>query len=665
MKPLRALTLLPLALVAPALALCQGSDDCANAQVIQVGDSITFDTSTATESGLSNFSFTGPDLFFEFTWPDFEGSSIWIESPDPQAAFDLGIDCIPGSGGFSPIINPINLNNPSYQGITFIVRVGSQSGQPVQGVLNFGEMCSQLPIQPDSFEENDTCPTAVPILPGTYAGVTTKFLDSDFYSITVPSGFRLDVGDLNREGRPVNFQFRDASSCSVISGQNSGAGYRHFRNLGGTSREVVVDASVNDAPGGGCARYEFEVALAPDPCFSVLPDPFEDNDTLATATVLLTGTYSGLSVGSLDPDYYAFDLNPGEAAFVTIDSSEFLFREFYDPTGAPFTGQQCMDNVAVLGNMTSSPGRYTLGVTRAGDPSCAMYDMTVVLTPTTTGCTFPSSDSLEPNAALCCSSFNSVVHQVVLTNGIYPDLTVGTVFSPDTDRYGIFGTGSGDVTVTAEFDPAFGVVNLGSIESTEIGCFVRRLSTTQGGRSTLVMPLGGSVEVWCDPVAGSSCNRYTLTIENSTDSIFGVLATEYCTPSVPNSTGLPARISVSGSGRSAPTFVTSRAALYADQLPPNSFGYFISGPMQGFVPTVANSQGSLCLSGAIGRHVSLIFNAGPAGTAALLQDFAAMPTPAGTVAVPAGMSWNFQAWYRDSNPSVTSNFTNGVNVLLQ
>ena len=34
----------------------------------------------------------------------------------------------------------------------------------------------------------------------------------------------------------------------------------------------------------------------------------------------------------------------------------------------------------------------------------------------------------------------------------------------------------------------------------------------------------------------------------------------------------------------------------------------------------------------------------------------------GTASAMAGDTWNFQAWFRDANPSGTSNFTNGVAV---
>ena len=35
-----------------------------------------------------------------------------------------------------------------------------------------------------------------------------------------------------------------------------------------------------------------------------------------------------------------------------------------------------------------------------------------------------------------------------------------------------------------------------------------------------------------------------------------------------------------------------------------------------------------------------------------------------TIPIP-GQTWNFQAWYRDANPTVTSNFTDAVGITFQ
>jgi hypothetical protein len=40
----------------------------------------------------------------------------------------------------------------------------------------------------------------------------------------------------------------------------------------------------------------------------------------------------------------------------------------------------------------------------------------------------------------------------------------------------------------------------------------------------------------------------------------------------------------------------------------------------------------------------------------------ALPQPTGAVSAQVGETWNFQAWYRDSNPVNTSDFTDAIGV---
>ena len=104
--------------------------------------------------------------------------------------------------------------------------------------------------------------------------------------------------------------------------------------------------------------------------------------------------------------------------------------------------------------------------------------------------------------------------------------------------------------------------------------------------------------------------------------------------------------------------------LEAADLPPNSFGFFLTSQSQGFVTSPGGSAGNLCLGGAVGRYVGQgqIQNSGGSGEISLVLDLTAMPTPTGFVPVQPGDTWNFQAWYRDANPGPTSNFTDAVSV---
>jgi len=141
----------------------------------------------------------------------------------------------------------------------------------------------------------------------------------------------------------------------------------------------------------------------------------------------------------------------------------------------------------------------------------------------------------------------------------------------------------------------------------------------------------------------------------------GPVGSAYCAPAVANSTGLPASIAAIGS----PVAASNNLRLLANGLPQNSFGYFLNSTTQANSPGPGGSQGTLCLGGAVGRFSQQVQNSGTSGSFSILANLAAMPQPNGPVAVLAGQTWNFQVWYRDANPTVTSNFTSAVSVTFQ
>ncbi|MDA1264886.1 MAG: hypothetical protein O2816_07400 [Planctomycetota bacterium] len=135
----------------------------------------------------------------------------------------------------------------------------------------------------------------------------------------------------------------------------------------------------------------------------------------------------------------------------------------------------------------------------------------------------------------------------------------------------------------------------------------------------------------------------------------GPIGTNFCGPANLNSTGLPAVMSAFGQEAAAANDVR----LDASQMSLNQFGYFINSQTQGFV-NPPGSQGNLCLSGQIGRYTANVSSTGATGEFSLQLNLNSTPTPGGHVAVNAGESWYFQAWYRDVNPSPTNNFTDGI-----
>ena len=101
--------------------------------------------------------------------------------------------------------------------------------------------------------------------------------------------------------------------------------------------------------------------------------------------------------------------------------------------------------------------------------------------------------------------------------------------------------------------------------------------------------------------------------------------------------------------------------LVATGLPVQQFGLFVASRSFGSV-FPGSSQGRLCLVGQVGRFNGSIVNSGPTGRFDFSFNPTFIPQGTGSVSAMAGETWGFQAWYRDSNPGSTSNFTSGVQI---
>jgi hypothetical protein len=139
----------------------------------------------------------------------------------------------------------------------------------------------------------------------------------------------------------------------------------------------------------------------------------------------------------------------------------------------------------------------------------------------------------------------------------------------------------------------------------------------------------------------------------------GTIGTNYCGPAVPNSSGQSATVTGQGSA----TVADNNLTLVASALPANKFGYFLVSATQGFIANPGGSQGNLCLGGKIARYSSNVLFSGSAGTYQMSVDLTLLPPPI-SLAVSSGDTWNFQTWFRDSNPTGTSNFTDGLSILF-
>ena len=132
------------------------------------------------------------------------------------------------------------------------------------------------------------------------------------------------------------------------------------------------------------------------------------------------------------------------------------------------------------------------------------------------------------------------------------------------------------------------------------------------------------------------------------------IGVDYCS-SNPNSTGSTATLVGSGSDALA----ADNLILQVANLPVSKVGYFLLSDAQGNVPGFGGSQGVLCLGAPVLRFAKDILQVDASGQVSFAVDFGALP---GGAVFQVGETWNFQLWYRDNNPTSTSNTSNGLAV---
>ncbi|HPF14738.1 MAG: cytochrome-c peroxidase [Planctomycetes bacterium] len=142
------------------------------------------------------------------------------------------------------------------------------------------------------------------------------------------------------------------------------------------------------------------------------------------------------------------------------------------------------------------------------------------------------------------------------------------------------------------------------------------------------------------------------------------LGQTYCDPAQPNSQAMAASMQATGTRVAAANDVL----LSAVGLPPNQFAMFIAGSSQDLVLFPGGSQGVLCVGGSgggLGRIATSLQSTGSLGMASHQLDLAHIPIAVAPfeVAMQAGMTWNFQTWYRDNGGN--NNFSNAVSLTFQ
>lgn len=191
------------------------------------------------------------------------------------------------------------------------------------GLLTIEERPEECQGTTDDFlEDNDTCATALPIVPGVYADLFLSVEDPDFFEVTIPPQSTLSF-DLLESDLPMSFFVYD-QTCTLVE--------IYFvdwiRTNASNSPETIVlqPRRSNLADAIPCTTYSFELVVAADTCTGVADDQFEPNDFFNTGAPLGNGFYPGLFItqatnqfGAIENDYFTFTVKAGETVRIEAE----------------------------------------------------------------------------------------------------------------------------------------------------------------------------------------------------------------------------------------------------------------------------------------------------------------------------------------------------------
>ncbi|MGK0217616.1 MAG: hypothetical protein ACI9HE_001094 [Planctomycetota bacterium] len=674
-------------LLTPALALAFAStalaqtDDCAAPTAIGTLGSYGFDTTTNTTSGFSGGGACGggsttinQDLFWVFTAPvtadyDFDtfGSS-YDTKLSIHAGFDCSATCLGYNDDTSGLQSRVRILGAT-AGDQFLVQVGGYGSSFGAGTLNIAtyvDPCTNG--TDDSFEDNDTCLTAVPLVAGNYPGLFTSTSDGDFYRINLPIGEILTVTCLDAltNGGDIDLRLYD-SACTLIQDYNTD-GFT-YANPGATADfivEIYADPNVSDQ----CSDYDMDVSIAPDPCFTATDDALEDNDTCQTAVTLTNGNYPGLFTSVSDGDFYRINVLSGDILTVVcldgLTNNGDIEMRLYD-SACTLLLSNAGDTLAYTNVGATADFIVEVYANPNVSDSCTDYDMDISAAPDP--CVAAMDDNLEENddcgqeAPIGSGTFNGLF--VSKLDWDYYSVDVNNGDTLQVDLLFIHALGDTDVFLyESGFCQDFAAGNVGCTSSLICGFSAsdnESISWTNTTGSTQTYTI--KVNVY-PPTGTGDCNIYDMVVSGADGMGGGGFGTNYCGPGAVNSSGMPGIIAASGSS----VVADNDLLITASQLPDGQFAYLLASRTQGFVANPGGSQGNLCVLGDIARFNRAGEVGAIAGGSFALQmplgDFPEPPTNG--VSVLAGDTWNFQCWHRDFvNGSPTSNFTDAVEVDFQ
>ncbi|MBJ75661.1 MAG: hypothetical protein CMJ98_01450 [Planctomycetes bacterium] len=461
------------------------------------------------------------------------------------------------------------------------------------------------------------------------------------------------TGDL--KGYAVLCDSLTGDNLAVLTPSDSSANDGFGKSLAMSPQYMIV--------GANNAVYVFDTATRQE-LYKISRSWGFGHDVATSGTLAIVGNPEETLGGKTNAGaVYLFDLSTGQQLFKLKAANPMVDDEFgrsvsihgthaivgtqgdYDPSNGTFCGHVHVFNV--------NTGKR-------------LYKLTKSVAPGEIGNEFGSAVAIRANRILvgAPAEFEPFVGNVgaVYVYDTTSGQELGRIASPHSDIGGWFGRAialsNGQALISDPKSPPVGHVFLYDVETRQE---LLRINATQlgspgnGGFASDVALYNGRALVSDQDYDGNSIGAVHAVL------FAPLIGSNYCTPAVVNSSGLPGRIA----GHGSVVALDNQFLLSVDQLPPGRFGYFLTGPTQGFIPNPGGSQGNLCLTGKIGRYVADIFKSTSSGSHSLFLDLDQVPFPGGGHSIVSGESWNWTCWYRDNNPGSTSNFTDAVSVMFQ
>lgn len=362
----------------------------------------------------------------------------------------------------------------------------------VEEVCVAGQCTAELPAcEADDDEPNDSDTEAEAITPGLRAD-RTLCGDEDWYSffgfagddVSVTLSFIHDNGDINvqllgPDGEPLLLSAStDDDESLARSLSETGI---HLIRVFGNGRGVFNTYTMDFQRIRTCEA-----------------DSYEDNDTLATATVIEAGTLSALTLCEEDDDWFALEMYPGETLSATLTyygAEGDLSLELYDATGALLDSSDTSGDEEILESM--SPTTQTLYLKIPGRPDLINgYDLTVdVASPACTDDGAEDDDDLDTAAPLGATPVD------------------GQICNGDEDWRTFFVPADIELEITADFVHANGDLNL-ELFGPDGSTLALADSVDDNEVLTLTTEMAGTYALRVFGV-GRSQNNYTLSLASS------------------------------------------------------------------------------------------------------------------------------------------------------